>query len=205
MKGTSQRLPPLVAAAVVSIIMFCGAGVAAILGVMPAEGRTPALAAPGAAPAAAPAQAGSADDPPPLTPVLDPAPREPRPEQQIAKQPAAPAAPACAECGTVLAVTPVVIQEQPSGLGAVGGAVLGGVVGHQLGNGRGQDAMTAVGAVGGALAGNRLEQQQRQRTHYEVSLRMEDGSRRSLKLASAPGVANGDRVRVENGRLLPSY
>ncbi len=41
MKGTSQRLPPLVAAAMVSIIMFCGAGVAAILGVMPAEGRSP--------------------------------------------------------------------------------------------------------------------------------------------------------------------
>lgn len=35
------------------------------------------------------------------------------------------------------------------------GAVVGGVVGHQFGGGRGQDIATAAGAVGGAYAGKK--------------------------------------------------
>jgi uncharacterized protein YcfJ len=37
--------------------------------------------------------------------------------------------------------------------GAIAGALIGGILGHQVGNGRGQDAATAVGAVGGAAIG----------------------------------------------------
>lgn len=191
MNPNPQRLSPLVAAAMISIILFCGAGVAALTGVLPAQGG------PQAAPAAL--QAGNAEDPPPLTPVQDPAPSEPRPEQQVVQKPV------CAECGTVLAVRTVVVQEKTSGLGAVGGAVVGGVVGHQFGNGHGKDAMTAAGALGGALAGNHIEKQRKQQRHYEVSLKMENGSRRTLKLAQAPQVASGDRVRVEDGQLVQNF
>lgn len=193
MERSTQRLPPLVAAAMVSIILFCGAGVAAITGVLPAQGETQA-----ATPAL---QAGSSEDPPPLTPIREPGPREPRPVEQVVRQPA----PACTDCATVLGVKTVVVQEKPSGIGVVGGAVVGGVVGHQFGNGSGKDAMTAVGAIGGALAGNHIEKKQRQRRHYEVSLRMEDGSKRTLKLAAAPQVERGDRVRVEDGKLVPNF
>ena len=38
--------------------------------------------------------------------------------------------------------------------GAVVGALLGGVLGHQIGGGRGNDAATAVGAIGGAMIGS---------------------------------------------------
>lgn len=41
-------------------------------------------------------------------------------------------------------------------VGAIGGAVAGGVIGHQFGGGRGKDAMTAAGAVGGAMAGKHM-------------------------------------------------
>lgn len=40
--------------------------------------------------------------------------------------------------------------------GTVLGGVAGGVLGHQIGGGRGKDVATAVGAVGGAYAGNRI-------------------------------------------------
>ena len=46
---------------------------------------------------------------------------------------------------------------QGSGLGAVGGVVVGGLLGNQVGVGHDKDAMTVVGAVGGAFAGNEIE------------------------------------------------
>lgn len=44
-----------------------------------------------------------------------------------------------------------------SGAGAVMGAVAGGAVGNQVGHGTGRAAATAIGIVGGAMLGNRIE------------------------------------------------
>lgn len=40
--------------------------------------------------------------------------------------------------------------------GAILGGILGGVIGHQFGEGRGQTAMTVIGAATGSLIGGRL-------------------------------------------------
>lgn len=40
--------------------------------------------------------------------------------------------------------------------GALLGGILGGVIGHQFGDGRGQTAMTVLGATAGAMVGGRL-------------------------------------------------
>lgn len=40
--------------------------------------------------------------------------------------------------------------------GAIVGGILGGVIGHQFGGGRGQTAMTVIGATAGAMIGGRL-------------------------------------------------
>lgn len=40
--------------------------------------------------------------------------------------------------------------------GAVVGGIIGGVIGHQFGDGRGQTAMTVLGAAAGAMIGGRL-------------------------------------------------
>lgn len=53
-----------------------------------------------------------------------------------------------------------VVTENKWGTNAVVGTVLGGAagaaLGHQVGGGSGKDAATAVGAVGGAVAGNKI-------------------------------------------------
>ena len=46
------------------------------------------------------------------------------------------------------------------GPGTVLGAVIGGVAGHQIGSGRGNDAATAAGAVIGGLIGNQADRDQ---------------------------------------------
>jgi outer membrane lipoprotein SlyB len=89
-----------------------------------------------------------------------------------------------------------------SGVGAVGGAVAGGVLGHQVGNGRGQDVATVVGAVGGAVLGNQIEKKVKSTKSYEVAVRMEDGSSRTIHQASEPAWRSGDHVKVVDGAIV---
>ena len=105
----------------------------------------------------------------------------------------------CTSCGVVESVTPVTQKGEAKGVGAVGGAVLGGVIGHQMGGGRGKDAMTAIGVVGGGIAGHEVEKRARATTTYQVKVRMEDGSMRTVTQSTAPAV--GQKVTVEGSQL----
>ena len=75
------------------------------------------------------------------------------------------------------------------------------VLGKQFGNGGGRDALTILGAIGGALAGHQVEKKVRSTKVYEVRVRMEDGSTRRLNEPAAPAWRSGDRVRFVDGRL----
>ena len=106
---------------------------------------------------------------------------------------------ACLACGTVESVEPVRVKGEGTGLGAVAGGVLGGVVGHQIGGGNGKTAMTVLGALGGGLAGNEVERRTRGQTLYDVQVRMQDGSYRSIRQSQA--LAVGSSVVVEGGHV----
>jgi outer membrane lipoprotein SlyB len=105
----------------------------------------------------------------------------------------------CTTCGTVQAVQEVKEKGQGTGVGAIGGAVIGGLLGNQVGGGNGKKAMTVIGAVGGGLAGHEAEKHVRATVAYDVQVRMEDGSVRTIR-RSEP-VAPGTRVFVEGGQL----
>ena len=114
----------------------------------------------------------------------------------------------CAACGTVQAVTAVQRQGQVNGvavgnttigLGTVAGGLLGGLLGHQVGNGNGNTAATILGAAGGAYAGNKVEQNMKKVTVYDVRVRMDDGSTRNLDISTAVPV--GAKVIVEGKNL----
>jgi uncharacterized protein YcfJ len=47
-------------------------------------------------------------------------------------------------------------QGSPNVGGAVAGALIGGILGHQIGGGSGRDAATAVGVIAGAAVGNQM-------------------------------------------------
>jgi len=106
---------------------------------------------------------------------------------------------ACSNCGVIEAVRPVQQKGEGSGLGAVAGGVVGGVVGNSMGHGNGRAALTVLGAIGGGLAGNEIEKRTRSETVYEVKVRMDDGSLRTLTQRSAP--TPGARVAVEGQTL----
>ena len=107
----------------------------------------------------------------------------------------------CGNCGAIESVTPIqrTTKADGPGIGAVGGGVLGAVLGNQVGNGNGKTAATIIGAIGGGFAGNEVEKRMKRETVYQVSVRMEDGSRRTVEVAQPPAV--GSKVTVDGSSI----
>lgn len=128
-------------------------------------------------------------------------------QQQLAQQPYAqqqqPSGQSayCSTCGTVESIAAVRHQGRGTGIGAVGGAVVGGLLGNQFGAGNGRLGMTALGAVGGGFAGNAVEKHLRSSTSYQVRVRMENGHTRYFNYRQPPPFQQGERVHIEHGTL----
>ena len=127
----------------------------------------------------------------------------PYPSAAPAPAPVVVAAQVCSTCGSVDSVTPVTRSTKPDGpgVGVVAGGVMGAVLGNQVGRGNGRAAATVLGAIGGGWAGNAIERNVRKETVYQVGVRMDDGSRRTIEVAQPPAV--GSQVTV-NGSTLRS-
>ncbi|HTJ96699.1 MAG TPA: glycine zipper 2TM domain-containing protein [Rhodocyclaceae bacterium] len=109
----------------------------------------------------------------------------------------------CRNCGIVESVNAVKEKGEGTGLGAVAGGVVGGVLGNQVGKGGGRDIARIVGIAGGAFAGHEIEKSERSHTTYNVTVRLDDGSTRTFRQESQPAWQAGDRVRVEDGTIIP--
>lgn len=105
----------------------------------------------------------------------------------------------CDGCGVVSNAHTETRKGKASGIGAVGGAVAGGVVGHQLGGGSGKTALTVLGAVGGGVAGNEIEKNMKKYTVWITTVTFKDGIKKKYERTSNPGLKSGDVVRIENG------
>ncbi|WNC93136.1 glycine zipper 2TM domain-containing protein [Paraburkholderia sp. FT54] len=217
------RIHPLVASAAVAVILASATGIAAMTGMLP---TSRAVTAP-------PTQAAAAVAPLASAPVTSPqqyveqratqeAPAQPRvhhhrsaPVEQAPRyanndtyqsqaQPAPRPVAVDPNAGEVVAVNAVQDPEPTTGLGAVGGAVAGGLLGNQVGGGRGRVLATIAGAVGGGFAGNGIEHAVRKSTTYQVQVRMQDGSYRNFTYTTQPHVQVGERVRVSGDSLTAS-
>ncbi|MES2019249.1 MAG: glycine zipper 2TM domain-containing protein [Pseudomonadota bacterium] len=199
---TSHHHPMMIIAAV-AVILFCLAGTAAILGWIPSSigaGSSTAELSPSDRAALASRMADS-DLPPAPAAQPERAPlAQPRPVQLAA---AAPEHPRnwCGNCGNVESVREIKTRAQGSGVGAVGGAVLGGLLGNQVGGGNGRKLATVAGAVGGAVVGNQVEGNMKASISYEVRVRLDDGNHRTFHLQNQNGFSSGDRVKVVDGAL----
>ncbi|RJG24746.1 glycine zipper 2TM domain-containing protein [Massilia cavernae] len=216
---------PMLILAALAVILFCLAGTAAIMGWIPSSvgGNTPTrelteadrhalsvqmLPAPPAqqvAPAANTQRyamnAPAYGEPAPRR--ADPAPRhnEPLKRAPVKVAQAAPVKKWCSNCGNVESIRTITHRAEGSGLGAAGGAVLGGLLGSQIGGGDGKKLATVAGAVGGAVVGNQIEGNMRATRSYEIRVRLDDGTSRTFRQQSEPRWRTGQRVNVVNGSL----
>ncbi|MDT9000103.1 glycine zipper 2TM domain-containing protein [Paucibacter sp. APW11] len=127
--------------------------------------------------------------------------------QSSAKKAAAPAFKAsgdarlCDECARVVEVRQEERKGKASGLGAVGGAVIGGLLGNQIGGGTGKKLATVGGAVAGGYAGNEMEKRSKSHHVWIVRLSHTDGSTQTLEREHDPQLRVGDVVLVRDGQL----
>lgn len=189
---TPNKSPhPLVWIVGIAVILFCIAGIAAVFGWIPnslgGSKGTPAVSDAGKPQVKTPKVASSKPSATP-TPAAPPV--------QIAK-----ATPSCAQCGVVTSVKEVVTKGEGSGIGVAGGAVVGGLLGHQVGGGSGKQIATVVGAVGGAVAGNEVEKRVKSSKSQEITVRLEDGSSTVITEADPTSWRTGDHVRIVDGAL----
>ena len=182
MKNIPVRLHPLVAIASIALIIFSVVGVAAIFGKIPGAESRPSD----------PFSQNSGT----VSGAIRSAERAPPVESERAQAPAP-----CAECGMIESIRLSEAKGQGSGIGAVAGGVAGGLIGSQIGHGTGRTVATIAGAAGGAYAGHTIEKNAKNHTVYRLTLRMDDGSLRTLSQREAPAYAVGERVRLSNGRI----
>ena len=107
---------------------------------------------------------------------------------------------------TVLSIRPVTLQGSQSGVGTVGGAVIGGIAGSNVGGPRTSGIVGIVGAIAGGLIGNAVERDATQQQAIEILVQLKNGDRRSViqgvgSETFAAGdpvimVTTGGRVRV---------
>lgn len=177
----------------IALTLFCGVGIAALMGWIPNSMG-------GASDKAAVAQQSANTVPPVAAKAHTATASHPASVAHSAPVHVATVA-TCAECGVIESVRAVDAKGAGSGIGAVGGAVVGGLLGNQAGAGRGKDVMTVVGAVGGAVAGNEVEKRVKTTKSYEVTVRLKDGSSRVISEANLPTWHIGDKVKVINGAI----
>lgn len=107
----------------------------------------------------------------------------------------------CSNCGNVESVRAIKQRAQGSGIGAAGGAILGGLLGNQVGGGHGKQLATVAGAVGGAVVGNQVEGNMKATENYEIRVRLDDGTLRTFHQSAPPDWRTGERVKIVKGRL----
>ena len=108
------------------------------------------------------------------------------------------------------------VKDEHQVLGTIAGAVIGGVLGHQVGGGSGRDIATVAGAAGGGYAGNRVQKSLQDRdtvtttqqkcetvydssektTGYRVRYRL-NGKEDTVKMDHDPG----PRIPLRDGQL----
>lgn len=102
--------------------------------------------------------------------------------------------------GTVTSLRPITIQSsQSSGVGGVAGAALGGVAGSTIGGGRGSVLAAIGGALLGGLIGNKVENEVDKTRGVEITVQLDNGETRVVAQADDTPISVGQRVRLISG------
>ncbi|CAK0741409.1 Outer membrane lipoprotein pcp [Gammaproteobacteria bacterium] len=103
--------------------------------------------------------------------------------------------------GTVESIRKVKIEGTRTGVGVVAGAGLGGLLGSEIGEGKGNIAATIGGAVLGGIAGQATEQALTKQDGLEITVVLESGKTISVVQAQTEDerFRVGDRVKILSG------
>ena len=93
-----------------------------------------------------------------------------------------------------------IIQDERNGWKTFGGALIGGVIGHQFGGGSGKDVATVLGAIIGASVADRNQQRYQEVIYQlvELMITVEGGEQYMVIQDQDPKMvfSSGDQVRI---------
>jgi outer membrane lipoprotein SlyB len=196
-----NRIHPLMAAAAIGVLLVSLTGVAAMTGLLPTSHSTPnsMMGSSNQDGDSSKTAAGYTDETP--TKSTSDIRNQSATRTSSSSYGQHEQAAVCHSCGKVESIQVVQQQAKPSGLGIAAGAVVGGLLGNQVGAGNGRAVSTVAGAVGGGFAGNEIEKRTHTTTAFQVHVRMEDGQLRTFATSNQNTWRVGDHVKVVNGAL----
>jgi outer membrane lipoprotein SlyB len=88
--------------------------------------------------------------------------------------------------------------------GTIIGGIAGGVLGNQVGGGKGKTLATVAGAVGGGYAGNRIGANSgRGSQSFSLRIKMGNGAYSNVSVPDASAIRVGDLVQIDpNGNIV---
>jgi outer membrane lipoprotein SlyB len=170
--------------AAISVIIFSVVGIATMTGQVPS------------------ALSFSSDNPIDAKVSEAPAPGAAQKQEQAQQSRRVEVVSSCGNCGVIESVREIRTKGEGSGVGMAVGGVAGGLLGNQIGRGGGRTIATIAGAAGGAYVGNEVEKSSKSSTSYRITVRMEDGTYRTITQGSRPGHGVGDRVKLVDGNIV---
>jgi outer membrane lipoprotein SlyB len=102
--------------------------------------------------------------------------------------------------GVVESVREVRIDPYDSGVGTVGGAMVGGIAGSHVGGGSGEVVGAIAGTILGGIIGQNIEKSANTRMGIEVTVLLDSGKYVAIVQQADEVFRAGDRVRVISGR-----
>lgn len=101
--------------------------------------------------------------------------------------------------GKVVSIDQVSLEgDSQIGIGSIIGAVAGGVLGHQIGSGSGQDVATVAGVLGGAYAGNKVQNKYADRKPGQyIVVALKNGVTVGVTQPADPTLQVGATVRID--------
>ena len=115
----------------------------------------------------------------------------------------------CGTCGTVQRIEQVRLadrqENQSIGMGAVLGAIVGGVAGSNIGHGDTRTVATVAGAAVGGVIGHAVQsnnnQDRYQQDGYRVNVNLDDGRWAQVTQLENPGLRVGSRVIIRDEQV----
>ncbi|TAN07674.1 MAG: glycine zipper 2TM domain-containing protein [Rhodanobacteraceae bacterium] len=105
-------------------------------------------------------------------------------------------------CGVVRDIRQTRVgSDSSTALGTVIGAVAGGLIGHQIGGGKGKTAATVAGAVGGGFAGHAIGERAGSGDGWQVVVQLDNGQYATVTQRRTPQVRIGERVIIRDNQV----
>lgn len=104
--------------------------------------------------------------------------------------------------GTVVAVRPVMIEQNSSETGQLAGGIIGGVAGSEVGQGKGQIVGSVAGAVAGSAIGSIIDRASDAKAGLEITVKLQNDKVVALAQIADEMFQVGDSVKIlsNNGK-----